>query len=214
MATASRDVPVTQWVENPDGGRDRGPRGLVRAWVEVLVRPRRFFENGIAPADQAPGLVFAVAVTFSYVGGRLVFDPGSFPVFGDSVVVSALLVVGVACLLVAPLALHLTAALGTLALIPLVRDRAGISETVQAIAYATAPCVFAAIPIPEIRVVAAAYGAVLLAIGFAVVHDTTPIRAALAALLPATLVFGFAFGGFSALETLFGIELVTDSRTA
>ena len=50
---------MTTWVENPTGGRDRGPRNLVRAWIEVLVRPQQFFRNGVAPGDQAPGLVFA-----------------------------------------------------------------------------------------------------------------------------------------------------------
>ncbi|PSQ39591.1 hypothetical protein BRD13_02695, partial [Halobacteriales archaeon SW_5_70_135] len=53
---------MTQWVEEPSGGRDRGPVALVRAWAEVLARPFRFFETGVAPDDQAPGLVFAAAV--------------------------------------------------------------------------------------------------------------------------------------------------------
>ena len=205
---------MTQWVEDPGGGRDRGPRGLARAWFEVLVRPRRFFANGVAPADQAPGLVFAVVVAFVYVAGRLAFAPETVPSVADSAVVSAAFVLGVACLLVAPLVLHLTAALGTLGLIPLVRDRAGISETVQVIAYATAPCVFAAAPIPAVTLLATAYGAVLLVVGFAVVHRTSPIRAAAAAPLPAIVVFGFAFGGFAAAETALGIELVGDPPEA
>ncbi len=53
---------MTQWVENPTGGRDRGPTALVRAWVEILRRPRRVFRTGVAPGDQAPGLVFAATV--------------------------------------------------------------------------------------------------------------------------------------------------------
>ena len=68
---------VTQWVENSEGGRRRGPRGLGRAWLEVQVRPRRFFGSGVAPGDQAPALSFAVAVTLAAVGGRLLVAPAT-----------------------------------------------------------------------------------------------------------------------------------------
>ena len=71
--------PVTQWVERPGGGRRRGPRGLGRAWLEVQLRPRRFFANGIAPGDQAAALTFAVAVAVAAVGGRLLVDPSTVP---------------------------------------------------------------------------------------------------------------------------------------
>jgi len=203
---------VTQWVENPQGGRDRGLRGLVRAWFEVLVRPRRFFRNGIAPADQAPGLVFVIAVTLVFLAGRLVFAPETLPWFGTNRVVSAAIVLGVGGFLVAPLALHLTAALQTLALMPLVSDRAGISETVQTIAYATAPCVFVAVPIPAVQLIAATYGFVLLVLGLSIVHATTLARALLASLIPGLFVFGFVFGGVDAFETVTGVELIDDPR--
>jgi len=46
-----------------DGRTRPRPRcARVRAWFEVLTRPRRFFERGVAPGDQAPGLVFASVV--------------------------------------------------------------------------------------------------------------------------------------------------------
>ncbi|OYR96216.1 hypothetical protein DJ71_01240, partial [Halorubrum sp. E3] len=57
-----RRTAVTSWIENPEGGRARGPRALARAWVEALIRPRRLFANGVSPGDQAPALTFAVAV--------------------------------------------------------------------------------------------------------------------------------------------------------
>lgn len=201
---------MTQWVENPGGGRDRGPRGLGRAWVEVLVRPRRFFHHGVAPGDQAPGLTFAIAVTFAAVGGRLLLAPASLSGYArvadatGSAYLTALVVLGVACVLLAPLVLHLAAALATLSLLPVVDDRAGVSETVQVISYATAPGVFVAVPRPAVQVAAAAYGSLLLAVGVAVVHRTSPVRATVGACLPALFVFGVAFGGIGAARTLVG----------
>lgn len=196
---------MTEWVEAPAGGRDRGPRGIARAWVEVMVRPRRFFENGVAPADQAPGLVFAVLVSFLYVSGLLALDPGAVPEIGGGGVVSASIVLAAVSLLVTPLSLHLLAAIQTVTLVPFVSERAGIGETVQVLAYASAPCVFASIPLMPVRVASTAYAAVLLVIGLRVRHDTTTVRAILSAAAPAAIIFGFAFGGFDAISTLVSV---------
>ncbi|WP_248896391.1 YIP1 family protein [Haloplanus halobius] len=190
---------MTTWVENPRGGRDRGLRGIVRAWAEVLGRPRRFFRHGVAPGDQAPGLVFAVAMAVIYAASLSVLDPSRFPAGGPLRAAVTVLLVGV---LVAPAVLHLLAALQTLLLMAVVRDRAGVSETVQVIAYATAPAPFAAIPIPEVRVACCLYGATLLVVGLGVVHDTTRLRAFVAGTVPAVLLFGVGFGGSDALVDL------------
>ena len=197
-----RDPDVTTWVENPRGGRDRGPRGVARAWVEVLVRPWRFFRVGVAPGDQAPGLVFGVGTAFCYAVGLFASTPTAIPSLGAGLVGSALLALLGICLFVAPAALHLTAAVQTVILIPLVPDRAGVSETVQVLAYAAAPCALAGAPIPELRVVCAAYGTVLPVVGIVEVHRTSVSRAAVAAAVPAALVFGHGFGGFAAFAAL------------
>jgi hypothetical protein len=210
---------VTQWVESPEGGRERGPVGLFLAWVEVLVRPRRFFRNGIAPGDQAPGLVFAVAVTLAYVIGLFALVPSARPVIADRPTVSLVFALVAVGLILAPLVLHLTAALGTLSLMAVVEERAGVSQTVQVIAYSAAPCALAGVPYPPLRLVAAAYGWVLLVVGFATVHRTGLGRAAVAAFVPAALVFGYGFGGFGAavdvalgvahwIEATFGVDPV------
>lgn len=193
---------MTQWIENPTGGRARGPAALVRAWFEVLTRPTRFFRSAVAPGDQAPGLVFAIAVVLVEELVRFALVADAYPVVADQRLLSGVLWLGVAVLLVAPAALHLTAALQTVLLVPFVRDRAGISETVQTIAYSAAPCVVAGVPIPEVRVLCGAYGTGLLALGVATVHDTTGTRAALLSALPAAAVFGYGFRAFAALETL------------
>lgn len=202
---------MTQWVAEPEGGRARGPLGVGRAWVEVLLRPRRFFQNGVAPGDQAPGLVFAVGVTLVFVGTRFAFDPDAIPVLGGRPLLSAVLATTAVGLLIAPLVLHLVAAIQTLILIPLVPDRAGVSETVQVIAYATAPCVFAGIPIPWVRVACVLYGAGLLTMGTGVVHRTSLPRAVAVSALPAVVVFGYAFGGLGAIESVTGVDLVNSS---
>jgi hypothetical protein len=190
---------VTTWVENPSGGRDRGPRGIARAWLEVVTRPRRFFDNGVAAGDQAPGLVFAVVMAVGYTLLLAVVDPGRFPVSGPIRAGVTILLVGV---LIAPAILHLLAALQTIALMIVVRDRAGVSETVQVLGYATAPCPLAAVPVPGLRAACCLYGAALLVIGLVTIHDTTRWRASLTGTLPATLLFGYGFGGVGALTTL------------
>lgn len=194
---------VTQWIENPEGGRDRGPRAIVRAWAEVLVAPRRFFRAGVAPADQAPGLFFLMTVVLVAEGSRYLLVPDTVPFAVGQPIAGPILALALIVVFVAPVALHLLVALQILVLRLFVPERAGVSETVQVMAYATAPCVFAGIPSPAIRVLCAAYGSVLLAVGLAVVHDTSYRRAVPAAVLPAAVGFGYGFRGFAAARTLF-----------
>ncbi|WP_049969992.1 YIP1 family protein [Haladaptatus cibarius] len=190
---------MTQWVENPAGGRDRGLQAIVRAWAEVMVRPKRFFNVGVAPGDQAPGLVFGVLVTLIEVSSRIAFGGVSV---GDSLLskLFALIVVG---LFIAPAALHLTAALQTVILMAFVPARGGISETVQVIGYAVAPCLLAGLPFPKVRAACTLYGAILLAVGTSEVHSTSLVRAAIVTAIPSALVFGYGFRGFDAFATVF-----------
>ncbi|WP_396613321.1 YIP1 family protein [Haloferax sp. S1W] len=168
----------------------------------MVARPRQFFEDGVAPGDQAPGLVFAIAVALVYQGLQFVFVPTTIPELGGGATVSALVALLVIALFVAPLLLHLTAAIQTALLIPLLSRRAGVSETVQVIAYAAAPCVFAGVPVPAVQAVCVLYGAALLAIGISVVHQTSISKALIATAVPSGVVFGYAFGGFRALTAL------------
>lgn len=193
---------MTTWIEEPEGGRERGPRAIARAWLEVLVRPRRFFETGVAPGDQAPGLVFFVVIVCCTEATRYLLVPGAYPDLGVAPPLAAAFWLGLVVLLVAPLALHATAAVQTLCLMALVPDRAGISRTVQVIAYAAAPCALAGIPVPALRLLCTTWGAALLVLGLAVVHGTTVVRAALTGAIPATLLFGYGFRGFAAAGDL------------
>jgi len=206
MSASDVGASVTQWVENPTGGRDRGPVALARAWAEVLVRPRRLFRSAVAPGDQAPGLAFAATVVLVEETSRVAFGVAAYPTLGNQPLVSTVFWLALATVLVAPAALHLTAALQTLVLRALVADRAGISETVQVIAYAAAPGVFAGVPVPEIRLLAAAYGTLLLAIGTSEVHEISLGRAAAVVALPAALAFGYGFRGFAALSAVTGLS--------
>jgi hypothetical protein len=196
---------VTQWVENPEGGRDRGPVALLRAWGEVLVRPRRLFRSAVAPADQAPGLAFAATVVLVEELTRVLTGTAAYPVLGTRPTASVVFWLAIATVLVAPAGLHLVAALQTVLLIPFTEERAGVSETVQTLAYAGAPCVFAGLPSPEVRLLAAAYGALLLVVGTSEVHGLSlPAAAALSA-VPSALVFGYAFRGFASFSAVTGL---------
>lgn len=194
---------MTRWIEDSSGGRDRGPRAIARTWVEVLVRPYRFFRAGIAPGDQAPGLVFAILVVWieEVIRVALVADP--YPVaFGAPVLSTALGIVAVV-LFLTPVALHLVAGLQTVFLAAVfVRDRANISETVQVLAYASAPCVFAGVPVPEVRALCGIYATFLLVVGLRAVHGARPKQALLAAAVPAWLVFGLGFRAAPAIGVL------------
>ena len=205
---------MTQWVTDPTGGRDRGPVALGRAWVEVLVRPRRFFRYGVSPGDQAPGLVFAAVVVFVEEASRFAIaelasrgtlstGPFPYPLVGELGPLESLLALLAVVVFAAPAVLHLTAALQTLLLAPFAPDRGGVSQTVQVIAYATAPCVLAGLPFPELRVVCALWGSALYVVGTSEIHDLSLARAALLAAIPAVLVFGYAFRGVLAVQVLF-----------
>ncbi|WP_423744376.1 YIP1 family protein (plasmid) [Haladaptatus sp. SPP-AMP-3] len=190
---------MTQWVENPTGGRDRGPQAIVRAWIEVLVRPRRFFRTGVAPGDQAPGMVFGVLVTLIEVATRMATGELTVGTIAGGPLLTKLLALALVGLFIAPAVLHLTAALQTVILMLFVPERGGISETVQVLGYAVAPCLLAGLPIPELRAACTVYGAALLVIGMCEVHNTSYLRAAVVGALPAAVVFGYGFGGFRAL---------------
>ena len=206
---------MTQWVEQTGGGRDRGPVALVRAWAEVLRRPRRFFGAAIAPGDQAPGLIFASMVVLVEEASRFLVvelagrgllstGPFAYPAIGEfSPGVAVLAVLGI-IVFVTPATVHLTAALQTLLLQRVAPDRGGVSETVQVMCYAMAPCVLAGLPSPELRVVVTAWGGALYVVGTAVVHDVGPGRAELVGSVPAAILFGYGFRGFAAAETLIG----------
>lgn len=188
---------MTQWVEEPTGGRDRGPTALARAWFEVVTRPFRFFRVGIAPNDQAPGLVFAATVVFLGELVRIATLPTAYP--SDPLLAAVAL--GTVVVILTPALLHLAAAATTVALVPLAPERAGVSETVQVVAYATAPCLLAGVPVLQVRALAVVYGAVLVVVGLSVVHRVSLTRAAVAGAVPvAALVYGFR--GVASIGTL------------
>jgi hypothetical protein len=160
-------------------------------------------------------LTFAVSVALVYLVTRFVFAPSSVPLDVGRPVVSAGLSLLVAGVIIAPLTLHLASALQTVLLMATVRERAGVSETVQVVAYATAPCVFAGLPVPVVRLVCTGWGFILLVLGVATVHGISVWRALLAVFIPGLLVFGYAFGGMFAFELVTGLEVVdTDPPVA
>lgn len=175
---------------------------MARAWAEVVGRPRTFFQYNVAPGDQGPGITFLAAVVLLEEAIRIAVVPDAYPVFGGQPLFSAVVWLLVAAVLVAPIGTHLVAALQTLLLVPAAPDRAGVSETVQVICYASAPCLLVGLPDPWLRSALVCYGAAVYLVGIAVVHDLGPVRATLVGGLPAGLVFGLGFRGFDALWTV------------
>jgi len=104
--------------------------------------------------------------------------------------------------LVAPAGVHLTAALQTVILIGTVEDRAGVSETVQVLCYATAPCVLVGLANPWVTGAVAVWGAALFVVGVSEVHSVPRATALAVAAVPAALAFGYGFGGFEALAAV------------
>ncbi|MFC3476889.1 YIP1 family protein [Halobacterium litoreum] len=192
---------MTTWVE-PEGGRERGVVGLAKSFTQVLVNPRTFFDEAVSPGDQAPGLVFGMAVVLVAVSTRLALNPGDALAFPTSDWLSGLLTVALVALLATPAAIHALSALETLALAVVAPERAGVSETVQVIAYAAAPCVFAGLGVPAVTLACGAWAFALLVLGTSVVHEISLPRAFLAAVVPGVLGFGVGFGAYPAAQNL------------
>lgn len=193
---------MTQWAENTDLGRERGPVALLRAWAEILATPRQFFRGKVAPGDQAPGLTFVAAVVLASESIRLTVVENAYPVIGGQPTASAVLWVLFVVVLVAPAGVHLTAALQTVILIGTVEDRAGVSETVQVLCYATAPCVLVGLANPWVTGAVALWGAGLFVVGVSEVHSVPLAVAAGVTAVPAFLAFGYGFGGYEALAAV------------
>lgn len=171
-------------------------------WMWVMVEPTRFFRQQIVTGAQARGLVFAMSIVLVEEASRFVFRPDAIPMITSNPVVSAAIAISIAVVLVTPVALHLITAIQTIILIPIVRDRAAVSETVQVFAYSAAPCVFVGVPVPELRVLAAGYGAYLALIGLRTIHGITMRRAIAVGIIPIVLVFGYGFRGVDAIGTV------------
>jgi hypothetical protein len=192
---------MTTWVE-PEGGRERGLAGLAKAFTQVLVNPVTFFDEAVSPGDQAPGLVFGMAVVLVAASTRLALRTEDALAFPTSDWLAALITVALVVLLVTPAAIHALSALETLALVVLAPSRGGVSETVQVIAYAAAPCALAGLGVPALTLLSGLWSFALLVLGTRVVHDISVLRALLASLAPGVLAFGAGFGAYPAAQTL------------
>lgn len=178
------------------------PHWLIGTWIAVVGRPDRFFRQSIRRGDQSGALLFVAAIVLTTIVFRLGFGTLTLPTIGTSPLLSTLLWIGVLIVLVTPLLLHLLAAVQTVILIALAPNRAGISETVQILAYAAAPCVFTGFDHIGLTLLASGYALVLVVYGTTVVHDCGWLRATIAGGIPAVVALGVGFGGFAALEAI------------
>lgn len=183
------------------GAEDHLATELARSWLRVLVSPRRFFRERVVPRDQAPGLLFAMSVVLIVQCSRAATGAAVGPGTPGSTAAEAFWIVA-AVLFVTPAALHVLAAIQTVLLIPVAPDRGGISETVQVLAYAAAPCALAGVPSVELRALVGLYAAALLTIGVSEVHRVRVGRSFLVAAVPAFLGYGLGFRTFDAITAL------------
>ena len=157
-----------------------------------MIHPKWFFEKKIKGGKQSDGLIFAMVVVMIEEGSRLILVDSEY----------FLISLGIAVLIVAPVLLHIVAAIQTLLLRIGAKNRKGIGTTVQVIGYSIAPCIFAGFAIPSLSFLCAVYGSILLIIGLKEVHGVSLERAFLISIIPAIIVFGYLFGGILALNSL------------
>ena len=167
-------------------------RKWVRNWIDIIIRPKWFFEKKIKSGSQSEGLIFAMGVVGVEEGSRLILMDSNY----------FFISLGIVVLIVTPILLHIVAAIQTLLLRIGAKNRKGIGSTVQVIGYSIAPCVFAGLTIPPLRFLCAAYGSVLLVIGLKEVHDISLKRALVIATIPAIIIFGYLFRGILSLNNL------------
>ncbi len=157
-----------------------------------MIHPKWFFGKKIKSGKQSDGLIFALVVVMIEEGSRLILVDSNY----------FFIALGVAVLIITPILLHIVAAIQTLLLRIWAKNRKGIGTTVQVIGYSIAPCIFAGLTIPSLRVLCATYGSILLIIGLKEVHEVSLKRAFLISVIPAIIVFGYIFRGILALNSL------------
>ena len=167
-----------------------------------LLRPRQFFATAVRAHDQAPAVYHIIVIGVITATLRLALGP--VPGVGGSPLVGAVVWIAVTGLFIAPVTLHLAAAVATVMLIIAAPDRAGISMTVQVWAYAATPVVLTAAGHPVLTIIGVGAAAGLTVIGTAEVHRLSVPRASIAAAVPIVIVYGIGLGGISALGQLVG----------
>ena len=77
-----------------------------------------------------------------------------------------------------------------------------MGETVQVVAYASAPLALAGPALPGVRVLCGAYATLLLLVGLHTVHETTPLRTLVAGVPPALFGYGVGYRVVDAIRTV------------
>ena len=171
-------------------------------WIVIMFFPWRGFTHRIRPRDQSLGIVFAMLMVGLWAVISLLMGTFSHPVIGGISWLSALIWMSLLVIVVVPVAIHLLAAVATVILIILAPRRQGVSETVQVIAFATAPVPFLGIDLIGVQAVAALYGVGLMWYGMRVVHRMSLERALLVVALPAYILFAMGFDANVAIVEL------------
>ena len=195
-----RGILISRSAQGRVMSRTDGATDMWRLRVRRLLRPHRFFEAVVTANDQAPAVYHIIIIGSITAAVRLWVGP--IPSVGGSALIGAAVWIALTGLFIAPIALHLAAALATVMLMITVPERAGISMTVQVWAYAATPVVLIGLGRPALTVVAIAVAGYLTVVGTAVVHRISMRRALLAAAVPIMVVYGIGLGGFASVTRL------------
>lgn len=179
-----------------------GAETFVTLWLRVVTRPDQAFNEEIVPREQIRAIGFAAGTVLIWLAIHTIATTTGVSLLDTDSVLIWLIVAGLIIAVVTPIGVHLAAAIATVVLIVVARDRADISETVQVVALSMAPGILIAVPSVEVQAAAVLYGSILLIYGLRVVHRVPVERAVLAAIVPAYLLFWVGFGGDAAIIEL------------
>lgn len=168
-------------------------RDFTVLWIVAMFFPWRCFTERVRPRDQSLGIVFAMVMVTLWAVISILIGTFSHPVIGGVAWLSAIIWLSLLVIVVTPVAIHLLAAIATVVLITVAPNRQGVSETVQVIAFATAPVPLLGIDLIGVQAVAALYGFGLMWYGVRKVHRLSIERSLLVVAIPGYILFAMGF---------------------
>jgi hypothetical protein len=165
---------------------------LIDTWLKVMTKPRLFFREMMGESGQGEGLVFVMVLATVEEGSRLIWIGSEY----------IIIILGITVFIATPILLHIVAAIQTILLRFVKKDRNGMSLTVKVICYSLSPCIFMGLTVPFLRVICAVYGWAILVIGIKEAHGVSMRNALLVTAIPSIIIFGYMLRGLLSIEAL------------
>ena len=165
---------------------------LIDTWLKVMTKPHLFFGEMMEESGQGEGLIFVMVLVAIEEGSRLAWIGLEY----------SIIILGVTVFIATPILLHIVAAIQTVLLRFVKKDRNEMSLTVKVICYSISPCVFMGLTVPFLRIICAVYGWLILVIGIKEAHGVSMRNALLVTAVPSIIIFGYMFRGLLSIEAL------------